>query len=454
MKEEILQYWKPEAEDQFAGDMMPFWDGRQYHLFYLLDRDHHAEQGGLGGHQWAHASTSDLVHWEHYPLALPIGEPGSIDQHGICTGSIFEHDGVFHAFYATRVQAADGSVSEVVCRAVSRDLIHFDKSADNPMFAPPPDYDQGSHRDPFVFQHPETGTFHMLVTASQGGRGVLAHYTSENLDDWHLQEPFLVGRDGHSPECPELFCWNDWWYLVYSHDAQLEYRISRSPLGPWQTARRETIESPTLRVPRTAAFGDGRRLAVGFLAWRQDSRDSGEYVYAGNVVFRELLQDADGTLSTKLVPEMMPPAGLPKVEKSVSVEAGSSVVTIGIADVPADCTLTFQIVPTAGTDEFGLLLRADAQMKTGYRLRFLPEEKRVTLQSWPDDAVPIAVVSGMEGLAQPIKVIICLKSSVIDVCLNDRHTLIERGFDYRGTTLGFFAANGAASLEGLTISPI
>ena len=74
-----MQYWKPEAADEFAGDMMPYWDGHRFHLFYLLDRGHHAEQDGLGGHQWAHASTSDLVNWEHHPLARPhrgAGERG------------------------------------------------------------------------------------------------------------------------------------------------------------------------------------------------------------------------------------------------------------------------------------------------------------------------------------------------------------------------------------------
>jgi len=36
-----LQYWKPDADNEFAGDMMPYWDGETFHLFYLLDRDHH-----------------------------------------------------------------------------------------------------------------------------------------------------------------------------------------------------------------------------------------------------------------------------------------------------------------------------------------------------------------------------------------------------------------------------
>lgn len=234
-----MQYWKPERDDEFAGDMMPFWDGARFHLFYLLDRGHHAEQGGLGGHQWAHGATSDLIHWQHHPLAVPLGAPGSVDQNGICTGSIFEHEGVYHAFYATRLKRADGSVYEALCRAESADLVHFDKAAENPLFGAPPGLDPRNHRDPFVFRHPQTGQFHLLATASlvpdgRGERGVLAHYTSQNLDQWQYQGPFLALDDTPCPECPEHFFWNGWWYLIYSQFAQMQYRVSRDPLGPWE----------------------------------------------------------------------------------------------------------------------------------------------------------------------------------------------------------------------------
>ena len=154
----------------------------------------------------------------------------------------------------------------------------------------------------------------MLVTASRDGRGVLAHYVSDDLNDWRLQDPFLTGSDGHAPECPEYFFWNGWWYLVYSHNAQMEYKISRDPLGPWVSASRETIEPPTLAVPRTAEFTGGRRIAVGFLPWRKDDCDAGHNVYAGNAVFREVLQDSDGTLFTRFVPEMMPRTGPPVID--------------------------------------------------------------------------------------------------------------------------------------------
>ena len=434
-----MQYWKPDAANEFAGDMMPFWDGARFHLFYLRDRDHHAEQGGLGGHQWAHASTGDLVHWQHHPLAVPIGVPGSVDQHGICTGSIFEHGGVYHAFYATRLKRPDGSVYESLCRAEGTDLVHFDKSAQNPLFGAPPGLDPRNFRDPFVFQHPQTGQFHLLVTASrilEGGveQGVLAHYTSDDLDQWQYEGPFLEVSGHHAPECPEHFFWNGWWYLLYSQGAQLQYWISRDPLGPWQRAQCETIEGPNLAVPRTAAFHNGRRLAVGFLSWRRDSRDEGDYMYAGSAVFRELMQDADGTLSTRFVSELLPRTG-PPVDRP---------------QLPVDAVITCRLVSESEGSEYGLLLRADERGETGYRLCIDPREKQVTLQAWPERGHFRAAILDSDGLNQPVDLVICMKDSVIDVCLNERHTLVERCFDHRGTNLHSFAAE----IENLTVAPI
>ena len=462
-----MQYWKPESENEFAGDMMPFWGEERFHLFYLLDRNHHAEQGGLGGHQWAHAATLDLKEWQHYPLALPKGELGAVDENGICTGSIFEHAGVYHAFYATRLRRPDGSVYEAICRAVSRDLIHFDKSPHNPLFPAPPGLDPNNHRDPCVFQEAATGVYHMVVTASGAACGVLAHYTSEDLAEWHYQGLLLPPGDHHAPECPEHFYWNGWWYLLYSRNQQMQYWIARKPLGPWQRASRKHIEGRNLVVPRTASFGSERRLAVGFLQWRRDSRDEGDYQYAGNTVFRELLQDEDGTLWTHFVPEMMPPTGPPLhwqllddatvkyPDSEIHLQADAKIEWATIAEVPADCIITFEVTPESTVGEYGLLLRADENLEVGYCLCFMPQLKCVTLQRWPDDGRELrAVVKDVDGFDTGVSVIICMKDSIIDVSINGRHTLIERCFNHKGTHLGCFVRDGEAHLQNLVIAPI
>jgi len=463
-----MQYWKPEDPREFAGDMMPYWDGERFHLFYLLDRNHHADQGGLGGHQWAHAATSDLKNWEHYPLAVPIGAPGSADQHGICTGSVFEHEGVYHAFYSTRIRQGDGSVAEVVCQTSGTDLIHFEKSPDNPLFGATEGFDARNFRDPFVFLHEPSGEFQMLVSSSMDDRGALAHYTSDDLRAWQLRGPFLpTGKDHHAPECSEIFGWNDWWYLTYGHHQQMEYWIARDSLGPWTRAARNGIEGKNLVVPRTAAFTGNRRLAVGFMQWKRDDCDEEEYIYAGNAIFRELIQDPDGTLWTRFVPEMMPATGAPIAVKvlaldgtplssdsTIELEAGDGMRLARVPDVPADATLRLHLHPQAGTGEFGLLLRADEKLESGYRLLFSPATKKVVLQRMGEqngELRPVVFDVEMEG---GVDVVICMKDALIDVCLNERHTLNERAFNHRGTNLGLFVQNGAMSVRNVSLAPI
>ena len=94
-----MQYYKPDDPQLWVGDCMPFYHAGLFHFYYLLDEGHHQALGGLGGHQWAHATSPDLVTWTHHPLALPITQAGEVS---ICTGSVFHHGDTFYAFHAVR----------------------------------------------------------------------------------------------------------------------------------------------------------------------------------------------------------------------------------------------------------------------------------------------------------------------------------------------------------------
>jgi len=126
---------------------MPFTHDGVFHLIYLLDQGHYQGLGGLGGHQWAHATTTDFVHWEHHPLAIAITEPW---EGSICTGSVFVYDRTYYAFYATRMC----DWTQHLGLATSTDGIHFEKQAPNPLASPSRRYDREHFRDPFVFQDP------------------------------------------------------------------------------------------------------------------------------------------------------------------------------------------------------------------------------------------------------------------------------------------------------------
>jgi hypothetical protein len=87
-----MQYFRPDG-NFFVGDCMPFFHDGTFRLYYLVDEAHHEALGGLGGHQWEQASTEDLVHWKHHPLAIPITEER---EGSICTGSVFFHKGTYY----------------------------------------------------------------------------------------------------------------------------------------------------------------------------------------------------------------------------------------------------------------------------------------------------------------------------------------------------------------------
>ncbi len=471
-----MQYFKPPAADQFVGDCMPFFHNGTFHLFYLLDEEHHQARNGFGGHQWAHASSLDLVHWQHHPLAIPVGGEGEYDYLSICTGSVFYHEGTFYAFYATRRVDDTGKRSEHLCRATSSDGIHFTKDPANPLVSPHTWYDSYNFRDPCVFQDEHTEQFHMLVTACVSTpeiadrAGSLAHLVSSDLVSWELKQPMLSGRPGKpgyyiAPECSDYFRWNDWYYLVFSDPPQATtYRMAREPWGPWVAPTNATFDTPMARVFKTAAFADGRRLAVAFLTSLAEDKDDGVWQYAGNAVFRELIQQGDGTLGMTWPPEMIPPSGPPVPiefaahstagpDGSSTVRiAGNRAVAVGGGAVPHDARIAFKILPGLAATYFGVRLGGSADGQHGYELRFAAHEQTVHIFAVDNPrTLNYRAITHVVGLDEPFNVDIVLYGDIVDICVDNRRCLCTRLPERRAGTLALFSETGDVTFDGITV---
>lgn len=281
-----------------VGDCMPFAHDGVYHLFYLKDRRHHKSKWGLGAHEWAHISTSDLVHWRVHPNAIEIDDAS---QGSICTGSVIEKDGVFYAFYTVRM--SDGSPAPIL-RSVSHDCIHFEKDSSFGFFLDER-YHAASARDPKVFLGAD-GKYHMLVTTSLSdgsNTGALAHLVSDDIDKWHLCDAPFITTDTYvheeksrfrQPECADYFYHNGYYYLCYAPQAFSIYLTSKTPFDGFSLPNAPVI--PCGRVPKMAFFGD-RIIFAGF---EQDNALG----YAGSLVFTEAHQKPDGTLEFSTPKEM------------------------------------------------------------------------------------------------------------------------------------------------------
>lgn len=455
-----MQYYRPPEEGAFAGDAMPFTRGGVFHLVYLLDRGHHQDLGGLGGHQWAQATSTDLVHWEHHPLAIPITAPW---EGSICTGSVFVHDGVYYAFYATRMR----DWTQHLSLALSEDGIRFRKQTPNPLKSPGARYHPEHFRDPFIFRDPGGVGFHMLVTSMladpdvPGRGGCLAHLTSRDLRTWEEHDPFLVTGYRGAPECADLFEWHGWWYLIFSHDLVAHYRMARSPLGPWVRPPRDTFDGPMASVMKTAPFGD-RRIGVAWIGTREGDRDDGARQWGGNLVLRELVQRADGTLGTRFVEEAMPATGAQQAvpiaraagevrvaTKTVEVGAAQGLAVAQIRRVPRNCRITMQVDPTEGraspAPAYGLCLRTAGGFDAGYVLEFSPYDGTVHLAN--------AGITQVAEIRRPFTLQLVAYEDIIDVEIAGQRCLVNRLPERRGDRLLLYAQDGHVRFDEVKVEP-
>lgn len=410
---ENAQYWAPELGRHNVGDCMPFADGDVYHLFYLKDRRQHKSKWGKGAHQFAHISTRDMVHWEEHPVAVEITHQW---EGSICTGSIFKKDGCYYAFYAVRM--TDGS-SARISWARSTDCIHFEKSEKYFTLTEP--YETTSVRDPEVFAGAD-GRYHMLVTTTwqdvKERGGCLAHLVSDDLENWEQKEPFVIPGFTDQPECTDYFEWNGWYYLIFSNYGTARYQYSRQPFGPWIYPENEIIDGLLYRVPKTADF-HGRRIAAGFLC----INTAGES-YAGNLVLRELCQNADGTLGTCQVKEVLPAMG--KAYEKLLVDACKGGYQRAVfSEKGKHIKVRIRREGTAGN--YGLVLRTGE--KTAYEIRFDPVYRRMGI--YPEHSCLYyyptkRMLAGLSGLEDGVSLELVIHEDIWDVCINGCRTLVCR----------------------------
>ncbi|SDX71063.1 glycosyl hydrolase [Paenibacillus sp. CF384] len=440
-----IQYWKPRGFNTGVGDCMPYFDGETFHIYYLFDRRGHASKWGLGAHQWAHISTKDLKDWTHHPMAVAVTQEW---EGSICTGSVIKENDVYYAFYAVR--AVDGSPAQLTY-AISGDGIQFTKS--EAYITISDRYLLSSVRDPHVFKDAE-GVYHMLITTSlvDGAKheGCLAHLVSTDLQNWQEEEPFIVPGYHGEPECSDYFEWNGLYYLIFSNDGLARYRYSTEPFGPWLRPAMDTIDSVQLRVPKTAAFPEGRRMVTGFL--------SGPGRYGGELVIRELVQEEDGSLGLKIPAEFngLSNQVVTQQEELLSLTNLNGFAEQLIGKVEGEYELAFEAVPEHPTMFYGFSVAADSDFKRGNDIRFEPSNNKLGVHDTicvgfqEDEVSSIYHVKGLDGR---VRIEAVVKEGFIDICINGKRTSISR-INRENAYLRFFAQFGTVSFHNITIRSV
>jgi len=183
-----------------------------YHMYYQYNWDgrNNSTQNGWGHMSWGHATSSDLVHWEEQPVAIPAYWDGENVEYMMFSGSavyderntsgLFDVDGSGkvsdgQGIVAILTQPSDKDGGQRQILAYSKDggnsfTIHGEILGANAEGS----LGDGEFRDPKVFRNEKSGKWLMAV-----GGGSVRMYSSDNLKDWDY-----LGETGYWGECPDV----------------------------------------------------------------------------------------------------------------------------------------------------------------------------------------------------------------------------------------------------------
>lgn len=299
-----------------------FLDGR-LHAFFQYEPD----RPRWGRMRWGHATTRDLVNWEHLPIALEPGSNGP-DSLGCWSGClVFDDAGVPTIFY-TGVVRSGGLRRASICTATSVDgLRTWTKGPGGPVIdGPPPGIRPDAFRDPFVWRD-EIGWAMLLGAGSEQARGAVLLYRSDDLHIWRYVGPFLTTEDVvaadpdvavddiDSPcwECPQLV-------RLGTMDVLMASIVDRAPkIRPAHVlafvgrvvGQRFVVHhtellglGPDFYAPATVTAPDGRRLLLGWIPEDPPAHRSSR-TWAGSLTLPRVVSlDADGRLRVRLAIEV------------------------------------------------------------------------------------------------------------------------------------------------------
>ncbi len=295
-------------QDKWVWDFWFAQDGSDYHMFYL-QADRALQNPDL--RHWhvsiGHAVSDNLRDWEILPDVIAPAQGPAWDDYTTWTGSVIQHAGLWHLFYTGSTQAEKGLVQRVGL-ATSPDLITWTKYSTSPLIeADPRWYEQldlqawhdQAWRDPWVFQHPDTGDFHAFITGRCADgpadeRGVIAHARSSDLLTWEVLPPVTTPGEFGQMEVPQLVHIESRYYLLFctsvgttaaSRAQRLNgqtvtgthYLVADNPLGPFHYTTDTFLSGDHLGSLYSGKLIQLPDQSWGFMAFRNND-DHNEFV--------------------------------------------------------------------------------------------------------------------------------------------------------------------------------
>ena len=201
----------------------------EYHLYY----QYFPYECKWGTMHWGHATSKDLLMWEHYPIALyPTKE---YDQNGCFSGTAMIENDELHLYYTGikydkfregNIHAPYDNYSFEASQAkiVSKDGYTFNNYEDKKLIIPPILDESLGHRthtrDPKVWKYKDRYSMALGSKFKQESNdkftGEVLFYTSNDGEQWTYKNRCYDDTIGDMWECPDLFEVDGRYVLVMS----------------------------------------------------------------------------------------------------------------------------------------------------------------------------------------------------------------------------------------------
>ncbi len=352
-----------------------FFRGR-YHMFH----QYNPQAAIWGNMNWAHASSVDMIHWQHEPIALSP-TPGGPDRDGVFSGSAVLDKGKPTMIYTTVAPPATAAEAtlrdgvhtwrETQCLAVAQDddLRTWKKLPDPVIATPPAGIAVTGFRDPYVWRE---GNLWMLILGSgflQKGGAILL-YSSPDLRNWTYLHPLVQSSatgvksvnpvdSGEMWECPDFFPLGNKHVLLISTMGKVRWKIGTYANQRFTPEKEGVVDWGSYYAAKTMLDAEGNRILWG---WIPETRPEADLIAAGWAgamsLPRVLSLNSENELQMEVGPavKQLRGAHVGMISETARVTRKKILDSFRVRDLAAE--MIFEVRPKG--DEFSFHLQSEA----------------------------------------------------------------------------------------------
>jgi beta-fructofuranosidase len=456
----------PRGKESWVGDPMPYYDGKDFRVFYLED----LRNGDAGFHPWSLITTNNFVKYKNEGIVIPYSKKTSEQDLALGTGSVVkDKDGLYHAFYTGH--NGRKTPKEAIMHAISKDLTAWIKIPEDTFFASE-QYNADDFRDPYVFYNEDYKKYWMVITTRKNNMGVITLYTSEDLKKW-TDEGVLFANDMGSDsnmECPTLIKYGAYWYLTFSDqwpNRVVHYRIAKDSKGPFNKPALDYFDGNGFYAGRMEK--DSKNLYMfGWTPTKEKYDDAKNYDWAGNLVVHQIKQKENGELypvpvetidkkinnKTKL--ELLTQSETVKVSRGDYSFSGKGYETVTFDNLQGLNKITGKISTKSQNNKFGFMFNLGKDGNAPMNIVFDTKLDEIQFFNVSTDKIPNAKPQSTMPLKikanDTLNFTLLIDDSVAVLYVNDQAVLSSRMFTMQKRKWGIFSIDSNVIFEDLKLS--